>query len=1425
MEAAFAAARVGDPIQHSNSFMGMMIGAAIGFAVGLAIAAVAIALAPATGGLSLMAAVGAIGGVMAFTGQGALMGEEKGAKSKTPTGEIIVGDHGVIINDKPAARGVTDTAACKKDGSAPQKIAQGSQTVFINGYPAARVGDRLVCDGEIASGSPNVFIGADPADYLDRHKEVPDWLHTLAEVTMWIGTVIGIVDLLVNLPAIVRGLVSLAKAGGSLLSKGWEGLKAAKCLLFGDPVNIATGAVLSEETDFVLPGPLPLVWHRQWISSSSYLGELGHGWHHGYDWALEEEGERLIVRLGDGRLIRFAAPAPGRPTVDPAERLILKTDGHHWWLVDYDGRGYHFGAADPDGIHHLVRVNDPNQNAIVLERNDLGGLTGLIDSAGRRLSITHDEAGRITAIDAPHPDEPDQTLRLVSYRYDAAGDLVESEDANGHRFAHAYTNHLMAAQGRPDGITYRFTWDDPALGPKARCIETTGDGGLLHYRFAYDVEAQVTTVTSGTGAVWVYDWDQLGHVTREVDPLGGITRQFHDEHGNLVRRIGPAGQVTRFGYDALGRQVERIDAAGNAVHTAYAVDDPNGIGHGSPSEIIVPGDAPHGFRYDARGNLARYTDPTGNERRYARDTRGLPLTLFDPVGVARRFTWDAEGNLAAEATGRGVRTRYAHDRLGRIVAIASGEDAPTRLIRDAKGDVVEIRRPDGGVIQLERNADGAVTRHRDPLGRETRWDYGGLPYPTKRTTADGRALFYAYDADLNLVGLTNQKGERYRLELDALGRLAREVGFDGRERHYRYDAASRLVELNDQGRRTRFERDPLGRLLRKTYADDTIERFEWDAAGRLTLAENTQQQVEFGYDRAGRLILERQGDQAFRHGYDGRGRPVGTVLPDGRRIETGWGEDDRPQGLAFAGAVVARFAHDAAGREVDRIAGAVRRTQSFDPQGRLVAQRGGRRAAAGGGVETLFSRDYAYDRADALVAIEDARRGLKRFRYDETDRLLAVDGADPESFVVDPAGNILASGQDGAFWGGEAPGDRLLLHGDRKFEYDAHGNRIKEYRAAGGAVEVTYRYDAADRLVEADEASRLGRRLTRFGYDALGRRLWKESTQLPMRPAAANDAAPVPGDDESPDWHRADFLWTGDVLRAESGDAADPLATIYLYEPASFRPLAQVRRGAATTPGAVYHYHLDHLGTPQELTNDNGDLVWAADLKAWGGVRRTYVEQVPNPLRFQGQYHDTETGLHYNRYRYYSPDEGCFIGQDPIRLAGGSNIAAYVPNPVQWIDPLGLACLGGAAGLARETGAVDYGTLDALGRPTGVKATITQDMIGTGTDASRKITPPGWSGNGTEFNEARGHLLGKQLGGSGTEPRNLVTLEQNPVNTPVMRDFETEVRNTVESGQVVNYSATPIYSGDNLAPRAVTLLGQGSDGYNLGVSVLNPIGK
>ncbi|WP_174913866.1 RHS repeat domain-containing protein, partial [Burkholderia diffusa] len=121
----------------------------------------------------------------------------------------------------------------------------------------------------------------------------------------------------------------------------------------------------------------------------------------------------------------------------------------------------------------------------------------------------------------------------------------------------------------------------------------------------------------------------------------------------------------------------------------------------------------------------------------------------------------------------------------------------------------------------------------------------------------------------------------------------------------------------------------------------------------------------------------------------------------------------------------------------------------------------------------------------------------------------------------------------------------------------------------------------------------------------------------------------------------------------------------------------------APTINSLAWYQCDHLGTPQELTDEHSEIAWSAEYRAWGvaqeAIRKASGKApITNPIRFQGQYHDHETGLHYNRYRYYDPNSGRYINQDPIGLRGGINAYTYVKNPIIWIDPLGLQAMGPA---------------------------------------------------------------------------------------------------------------------------------------------------
>ncbi|PRB89203.1 RHS repeat-associated core domain-containing protein, partial [Pseudomonas cedrina] len=341
-----------------------------------------------------------------------------------------------------------------------------------------------------------------------------------------------------------------------------------------------------------------------------------------------------------------------------------------------------------------------------------------------------------------------------------------------------------------------------------------------------------------------------------------------------------------------------------------------------------------------------------------------------------------------------------------------------------------------------------------------------------------------------------------------------------------------------------------------------------------------------------------------------------------------------------------------AGREHQRQQGQLLSHYHYDDQHRLHAH------AVTQQQNHLYQRQYDYDKTGNLARLLDTRKGEHLYRYDPLNRLTRADHSQDvqERFAHNPAGNLLMQDRPGP---DIVAANRLIIQGDRHYDYDAFGNLIRERRGKGQQLVTEYHYDCQHRLISITKPNG---ETASYRYDPFGRRISK-----------------------TVDGKTTEFFWQGDKLIAEHHAERH---RSYLYEPDSFRPLALLEGFGpqATTP---YHYQLDHLGTPQELTSPEGEIVWSAHYRAYGQIARLDVGKVDNPLRFQGQYFDAESGLHYNRHRYYNPDIGRYLTPDPVKLAGGINGYRYVPNPTGWVDPLGLNSCPGDDGCKKQTSADD----------------------------------------------------------------------------------------------------------------------------------------
>ncbi|MCQ8117886.1 RHS domain-containing protein [Methylomonas sp. WSC-7] len=149
-----------------------------------------------------------------------------------------------------------------------------------------------------------------------------------------------------------------------------------------------------------------------------------------------------------------------------------------------------------------------------------------------------------------------------------------------------------------------------------------------------------------------------------------------------------------------------------------------------------------------------------------------------------------------------------------------------------------------------------------------------------------------------------------------------------------------------------------------------------------------------------------------------------------------------------------------------------------------------------------------------------------------------------------------------------------------------------------------YQYDGDNRLIRAQTPQGT----SEYRYDALGRRIAKHTAQGETR-----------------------FQYDGPRLLTETDCQR---SRTYLFEPGSFRPLALHEQDNTQAGDTTYHYHLDHLGTPRELTDNQCQIVWSARYRAYGNLALADVEEIDNPPRFQGRYFEAETGLHYNFNRY-----------------------------------------------------------------------------------------------------------------------------------------------------------------------------------------------
>lgn len=1096
--------------------------------------------------------------------------------------------------------------------------------------------------------------------------------------------------------------------------------------------------VLPGETDFALAAPSPFAFTRSYASDDARIGPLGQGWSiPGASLYLEVSETATVMVDPQGRRITFDALAPGESLFSPSESLWIRRggpvpgegapppkawDGRWIGVPEAVQRNPHaivaMSASDHDAHvflagptrWRLAQVVDRNGYATEYQWSATGDLRAICDSAGRIYALVYVAhpttragdpglrlAGVVLAFDPGRDDRPRATFDplapdndwLVRYGHDAEGDLVEVTDRMGHAVRYfGYRQHIMVRHGQPGGIDVHYVYD--AYTPQGRVLaQRQADG--LDYTFEYGEHR--TVVKDSLGRVDEYHFAGQGglrRLARHVRADGSVVTRQYDAAGRLVAVVDPLGRVTRFRLDGEGREIGVTYPDG--AHEATRRDPDTGD--------LLETEDPLGRRRrierDARGRLVAETGPDGATTRhiYGDAWPDRPCQIVDARGGVVHLTWTRLGQLARHRDCSGRETAYEYDSDGHLARVVDASGTSVRFEFDRMGRIRAQIHQDGTAVQYGRDALGRLVTIIDPAGQTTTFRHDRAGRVRGRTNPQGCSRSFAHDPAGRLISIVNENGAAISFQYDFLDRLVQETGLDGRWRKYGHDLAGSLVELTESGNRvTRFERDPMGRLTglhvpASRFYPAHVQRFSHDAAGQLLEAVTPDVTVRLRYDLGGRIVSETQqhadgwvyhhqheldalGVRQSSH-YDGapviRWMTYGSGHVHGVRVDR-FGLD---------------FERDEHHREVrrkvmvDEMAVGIEGRRGYDRFGRISTE-GVSVAASPGVASASLSRDYRFNALGQLVLVRDAATGETGYRYDASGRLVGITDRSglERPYLLDPAGNRTMLDDAGEGYAG--PGPSLLDNrspglGGTTCRHDAHGNMVEMVRKGGDRLELGY--DGLHRLVTV---RRTGvdavETIAQYRYDAFGRRVSKKIVRVGS------------GSIETL------FGWDGDRMVAE---VTNRLVHTIVYAPASFEPLMRVssaRRDASPWTGVPDPEILGMVSAgelPAEIEDmtaivaDRRGAPWFSHalmrplsathaVDAWGKAEET-EEGSDLPLRLLGQYFDAESGLSYNRHRYYDPDLGVYLSQDPIGFEGGLNYYQYaMGDPLGHADPLGLA--------------------------------------------------------------------------------------------------------------------------------------------------------
>ncbi|CAA0181308.1 RHS repeat protein [Acinetobacter baumannii] len=1064
----------------------------------------------------------------------------------------------------------------------------------------------------------------------------------------------------------------------------------------GKSISYSIGAERVQHADFYLP-KIGFSFIRQYNSQMDEFDQsmVGARWMMPFSNMIQRTAQGYLFIDSKGRKHQLPASITFETYEVPYEGIIVQPLKNGDLVLNFGGdwtfQFHQFSVGQPYQL--IQQFNEKTQEKIDLSYLIFEKVAYLqcvnfqLEHAKHQLKFAFNEQVKIMAVFLDDNAEP-----LARYDYDTQGNLIKAIDQNGHTRTYEYNDFHQLTRytdrtGRGQNIRYEST------DAKAKAVEEWADDGSFHTKLkwhprlrqvavydAYDVPTYYYFDLNGftyrtrlaDGRESWYSRDGQKRITRQIDFEGRETQQEYNDQDQLVKIVQPNGGIIRFAYNEQGNLVEIKDPEGSIWKREY---DENG----NLSKEINPLGHITQYKYNNDNQLVEVIDAKGGVKKIQYNELGQMISYTDCSGKSSTWEYDEDGALTAQQTANNKVVQYFYSTKGRD-----------------KGQLQSIIYPDGLKEYFEHDEEGRLLKHIDTKGLVTEYKYNQVGLLEQRIDANRYSIAYQWDKQGRIQKLINQNQAEYLFGYNPYGYLIREQAFDGEEKHYSYNENGRLFQIRQPNILTQFDYYADGQIASKSFThlhtgQKQTEQFDYNLNSQLSRASNEVSQIDFYRNGLGQLVREHQHYKipelkpltaVLHHEYDELGNLIKTIRPDGHTLNHLVYGSGHIYAIGLNNQEVASFQRDDLHRETTRLlANGLIQTKQYNDVGLLSSQLIQPEQETQNYLQYQAHRHYQYDQKYLLSQVEDSRLGRLNYQYDPIGRLIAAQSLHKtESFNFDPAGNLIDS--DSVLSPAQIKNNLIKSYKGKHYQYDAQGN-VTEIIQAGKNLKLTW--DNQNRLIRSDNNGVV----TDYGYDVFGRRLYKKTTnELTL------------------------FGWDGDLMIWESFKSAQTSYTKhYIYEPNSFVPLLQAGykdfiqlietpdyQEYQTKPYSIYKdpvwnsttrkkradveqitfYHCDQVGTPQTMTNTRGECVWEILQDTWGTALEIKAVNQDNPfeqnnLRFQGQYYDLETELHYNRYRYYEPHSARYVSKDPIGLSGGINTSAYVSDPTQWIDPRGLA--------------------------------------------------------------------------------------------------------------------------------------------------------